>query len=154
MTEKPFIQGLLKGLLNLGKAKAEPVKVGTPIGVPSTQTMVASKEPKPKSEAYLNRKKGRPSGGAWHIPKVIEYLADKGEVTPGDMARDLGLPKSTLIYNLNRIMEFKESMANDYHYYHLGKHLAGRGLERVGGGKYVRYRLVENPPSNRAAGAE
>ncbi len=81
---------------------------------------------------------------------MAPYLLAKGEVTPGQMAQDLGLPKSTLVYNLNRLLRICQG-EKKFRYrdvpadFVVDKLLGGKRLERVGAGKYTRYRLVDGP---------
>ncbi len=158
MVEEPLKQGFLKRLLGWGKPSAQSVKPEAPIETPAVEPsppITPVKAPKPRTEAYLNRKKGRRTReeAVEYWKKIVDCLERGGEVSPGDMARELGLPKSTLIYNLNRLLDLCQGntrKGDNYfslgHYYRI---LHEKRLERVGGGKYVRYRLTKDPPQER-----
>ncbi len=108
-----------------------------------------ARSPQPRSEAYLNRRKGRKvHDSAWGYLKVIcPYLLSKGEVSPGEIARDLGLPKSTLKYNLNNLLDYCQKPQTDRSAEYVVKELLkGHRVVRVGAGKYVRYKLIPVPP--------
>ena len=154
MDEKSPIKSFLKGFLGFNKAPAEPLKkeppqLPVPEAVPPpSPTPEFPKTPKSQSEAYLHRKKGRISHGnkMGYLRAIIDYLLIHGEAAPRVMAKDLNLPKSTLIYNLNRLSELglgkqrhRDEIPPDY----VLKLTGGKRLERVGGSKYVRYRLME-----------
>ena len=158
MADKTSIKGFLKGILGLGEARAKPIKTTPPVELTSleaAQPMTAPTPPKPKTEAYLNRKKGRrPRGDTMEYWKnIIACIERKGEVAPGEIARELGIPKSTLIYNLNRLLDLCQGVTRqgDHHIFlnHVfSKILGGKRLVRIGAGKYVRYKL-EAPPTQR-----
>src|SRR5208283_3912445 len=98
-----------KSILGLNKAQAEPPKTNPLVESPPlapAQPATTPKAPKPKTEAYLNRKKGRRShqDAVEYWDKIAAYIEQKGEVAPGEIARELGISKSTLIYNLNRLL--------------------------------------------------
>ncbi len=150
MEAKPTIKGFLKGFLGLNSTPANPQNPNSSNQSPTQeppQPIHPLKEPKPRSEAYLNRRKGRIKHGSTlgYIETIAPYLLDKGEVSPGDMARELGIPKSTLIYNLNRLSKICNGAiieGRDLKVHVVNNLLKGHRLERVGGGKYTRYRLV------------
>jgi hypothetical protein len=156
MVKTPSIKGFLKVILGLDRPQTQSIEL-TPTEAPAVNPaplpVTAPKTPKPKSEAYLNRHKGRTAHGntLGYLKTICPYLVSKGEVSPGEMIKDLGLPKSTLIYNLNTLLDYchkpqtdrfrarmAETIVNDL--------LKGHRVVRVGAGKYVRYRLVTVPP--------
>ena len=151
MEEKSIIKSLLKGIFGSEKAHSEPIKADLPVEPPTLEAppAVVPQTPKPKTDAYLNRRKGRQVHpnvlGYW--PKIIDYLVSRGEATPGVMAEELKLPKSTLIYNLNKILTVCEGKGGYDEKRRINNLLAGKRLERVGGGKYVRYQIVDVPPA-------
>jgi hypothetical protein len=152
MDEKPTLKGFLKGFLGLAGSQsktAEPIPPQAPAVNPAPPPPTPPKPPKPRSEAYLNRRKGRKEHKSTlgYLEVICPYLVSKGEVSPGQMARDLGLPKSTLIYNLNNLLNYCQNpnlgyWANRLAEYVLIKLLKGHRVVRVGAGKYVRYKLV------------
>lgn len=111
----------------------------------------------PRSEAYLNRRKGRKSGSEVHLQLFTQFLAcleREGVMTPGALAQELGVPRSTLNYYLkvfldhpNRKQESPRYLLDHWTGRVLERNLAGRRLERLGAGRSVRYRLVSDPPS-------
>lgn len=155
MEEKSSFKGLLRNFLGLDKAPAQtaeekPPSPPLPLESPQPQDNPTPQVSKPKSEAYLNRKKGRHNQekSLEHWKKVVECIQRRGEVSPGDLAKELGIPKSTLIYSLNRLLELCQGYQRkgDHRFFlsHLFGHvLGGKRLVRVGGGKYIRYRMVE-----------
>jgi hypothetical protein len=149
MKEKSIIKSFLKGIFGSEKVYSEPTQADPPSEPPTLTTppAIVSKTPKPKSEAYLNRKKGRPvhPTALGHLPLIINYLVPKGEVAPSVMAQELGLPKSTLIYNLNLLLAIFEGKGDYYTRRAIQNILGGKRVERVGAGKYVRYRIVDIP---------
>jgi|GEM_PF-1903299 len=157
MEEKSSLKGFLKNILGLDKVQAQPMEGKPPsrpltLETPQSQANPVPQAAKPKSEAYLNRKKGRHNQekSLEHWKRVVACIERRGEVSPGDLARELGIPKSTLIYSLNRLLELCQGYQRkgDNHFFlgHLfGQVLGGKRLVRVGGGKYVRYRMAEWP---------
>ena len=70
---------------------------------------------------------------------------------PGDLARELGIPRSTLTYHLEKFVRNAGKPCHALGYNTnsnmMQRRLAGKRLERVGGGQNVRYRIVpETPP--------
>lgn len=110
----------------------------------------------PRSEAYLNRRKGRKSGSAVHLQLFTQFLAcmeREGVMTPGALAQELGVPRSTLNYYLKVFLDHPNRKQQNPRYLRdhwtggvLERCLAGRRLERLGAGRGVRYRLVPDPP--------
>jgi hypothetical protein len=152
MVEKSVFKDFLKGVLGLAEAKGDATKTHPsvePIAAPPQPIPIV---PKPRTEAYINRRKGRPvhKDKLGYLDVICPYLVRKGESIPGEMVRDLGLPKSTMIYNLNRLLRlcdgFRKTMYRDISPESAIVLLGGKRLVRVGGGKYVRYRLVDVPP--------
>jgi hypothetical protein len=143
MEQKPFLKQILGGLLGQPKVVNE---------TPSTPTQEATVPPIPKvlpskSEAYLNRRKGRKKG-VGHYETIVEYLKGRGEVSPGEMVTALKIPKSSLVHNLNYLISYSQGIrSKDYHFSYQQRKaehvLKGYRLEKVGAGKYVRYRLKE-----------
>jgi DNA-binding transcriptional ArsR family regulator len=68
---------------------------------------------KGKIETYIHK--------GWN--DLLEAIEQKGEAVPGDLARDLGWPRSTLAH-------------------HLAKLQARKLILRMGGGRSIRYRLM------------
>lgn len=133
-------------------APASPPPAAAPPTPAVPSAAAAPKTPKPPSEAYLNRRKGRivHPDALGYIGVMAPYLLAKGEITPRQMAKDLGLPKSTLIYNLNRLIRICQGNKKSWYghipaEYFVDNLLGGKRLERVSAGKYTRYRLVDGP---------
>ena len=101
MADEPSIKSLIKGLFGLNTTQAAHPKPNPPVESPPLaqpiQSITKDKAPKPKTEAYLNRKKGRrPHEDAMEYwKKIIDCIEREGEIAPGDLARELGVPKNT-----------------------------------------------------------
>ena len=152
MVNNPFLKCYLKGLLGLDKPQPKPpgpVQPQAPLDQPAQLPKPTPKPPQPRSAAYLNRRKGRKGyeNGQSYLEIICPYLVSKGEASSKEMLRDLGLPKSTLIFSLNTIMKYchlsdsgwRRKQKSDYIVNNL---LKGHRLVRVGSGRYVLYRLV------------
>lgn len=149
MADQPFFKSFLKGLLGGDK----------PVPPPSPPPEDLGRTPPTRSEAYHQRKKGRKlhEHSIGDLERIAAILLQKPEVTPGEMAQQLGMSRSTLAYNLNRLREASHKPGRmerkgRINYRVLQPELvrdrlfAGKRLEKLGAGKYVRYRLVEGPP--------
>lgn len=157
MEDKPSLKGLLKGFLGLTGIQSktsEPITPQAPAVNPVLPSETPPKQPKPRSEAYLNRRKGRKAHGntLGYLEIICPYLVSKGEASPGEMVRDLGLPKSTLNYNLNTLLNYCHEPQKDWFVgrreeYVVMNLLKGHRAVRVGAGKYVRYKLVPSEQS-------
>ena len=156
MEDKPSINGFLKGFLGWGKPKTtppEPISPQVSDPTPAPLNTPAPEPPQPRSEAYLNRRKGRKvhDSALGYLKIICPYLVSKGEVSPGEIAKDLGLPKSTLKYNLNTLLDYchkpeTRSWSKHRSDYVVKELLKGHRVVRVGAGKYVRYKLIPVPP--------
>jgi hypothetical protein len=111
-----------------------------------------------KTEAYQNRKKGRKqhSDRMADVKKLIACIQSRGEVTPADLAQALGMARSTLTYTLNWLLDnspgVQETWKNSWNL-RMVKYLLGpHRIERLGAGKYVRYRIVEVPQAESPVG--
>ncbi len=107
------------------------------------------------TEAYLNRKKGRKRhrDSLDDLKRIVACIESRGEVTPGDLALELGMSRSTLTYNLKRLLSVSPN-ADPYAvgYWQcraLQWTLGGKYLVKTGAGKHVKYRLevLPNPIS-------
>ena len=79
------------------------------------------------SKRKLGRKLHRDS---WQdLQNLLACIRLKSEVTPGELAAQLGSSRSTLAYNLNRLL------SKGY-------------IERLGGGRSIRYRALPEPPKS------
>ena len=84
-------------------------------------------QPGTPAQRKLGRKLHRDS---WQdLETLIALIRQKAEVTPGELAMQLGQPRSTLAYNLNRLIKMGY-------------------IERLGGGRSIRYRAVPDPPKS------
>ena len=157
MGKKPSIKGFFKSILGLGKAGAEPPKDNTPLEPPIAKVPKAIPAPASayeKTEAYKNRKKGRKehSDSFKDLERIIDCIQQRGEATPGELARELGMSRSTLTYNLKRLLAHKpgafrhEIKVGISLYYGLRSLLGEKRVERLGAGQNIRYRIVEAPP--------
>jgi hypothetical protein len=175
MGEKPSITGFLKGMLGFGVSKAETLKNDPPANAQVTPAAATpsnpngpgfaergseeigptapnkSRRPTPQTEAYQNRKKGRKRHRETleDLKRIIASIQHRGEATPGELAKELGMARSTLAYNLNRFLAYSpdyETTRKDYWENHLMHFLLGpKRLERTGAGPSLRYRLVDVP---------
>jgi hypothetical protein len=178
MGEKPLITHFLKDMLGFGASKPEtlnneqpsnsitvhlaatpsnPTGPGLVEGAGSgsaekgSQAPNKSGRPIPQTEAYQNRKKGRKQHRETleDLKRIIAYIQSRGETTPGELAKELGMARSTLAYNLNRFLAYSpdyEMTKKDYWENHLMHFLLGpKRLERTGAGPSLRYRLVDIP---------
>ncbi|SRR5665213_1183635 len=133
MPEERPTKSLFKTLFGFGNPKAETPKNPTPV-VPTPNPLPveapqAKADALPPTEAYQNRKKGRKLlKDGWQDLDILQAAIEKrGEAIPGDLAAELGMSRSTLAYNLNRLVK------------------EGR-IERLGGGRSIRYRVLPAPP--------
>jgi hypothetical protein len=175
MDEKPSITGFFKNMLGFRDAKAETFKndhlvtpAVTPLGIPpSSQAPDSMAEPgkpaevkrppapdgsgnpTPPTEAYQNRKKGRKPhhDSVGDLERIIACVQSRGEATPGDLAQELGMARSSLTYNLNRLLayspEHPTAKSKSSNPYLLRRLLGQRRIERTGAGPSLRYRIVE-----------
>lgn len=147
------MKGLLRKLLGLDTGHPTPPN-STPTVQPPSPTPTHPFQP---TESYLKRKKGPKLRHESHkdLTRIIECVERLGEAKPGDIAKELGMARSSLAYSLNRIMAFSNgTLVIKYRYDPLpdtlGKALAGRRFERLGAGQSVRYRLAPAPPKPEA----
>jgi hypothetical protein len=182
MSEKPSITGFLKGMLGFRASKAETLKndpsanaeVTPSAATPSNPTAISdrgseemgptapnkSRRPTPQSEAYQNRKKGRKQhkDSIEDLKRIIASIQRRGEATPGELAKELGMARSTLAYNLNRILAYApdyEVTRKDYWENNLLNYLLGeKRMERTGAGPSLRYRLVDIPQADSSVESE
>lgn len=134
MVEDSPMTGFLRNIFGLEKTESPRVQPAPP--------------PKPapiQSDAYKNRKKGRKEhhDSVKDLERIIACIKKRGEATPSELAKELGMARSSLTYNLNRLTT-KPKFFNPYLLPHL---LGKRRIERLGAGKTVRYRLVDLPPA-------
>jgi predicted HTH transcriptional regulator len=132
MPEEKPTKSLFKSLFGFGSLKAEPPNNQPPIvSIPNSPSEKVS-QPKtvkgdslPQTEAYQNRKKGRKlHRDSWQDLDILQAaIQSRGEAVPGDLAAELTVSRSTLAYNLNRLVK------------------KGR-IERLGGGRSIRYRVI------------
>jgi hypothetical protein len=82
----------------------------------------------PTTEAYMTRKKGRKlhRDSYADAKRLYESIQRRGEATPGDLAQEFGMARSSLAYNLNRLV-------------------AKKYVERLGGGRSIRYKVTGVP---------
>jgi AraC-like DNA-binding protein len=137
MNEKPILNVFLRNVFGLGKAGPE-----SPQNKPAAATR--------RSEAYQNRKKGRKQHEehVQDLQKMIAFIQSRGEATPGEMASELGMSRSTLTYKLNLLLKHNPGVPNykKYFHSHLWNWLLGqKRVERLGAGQSIRYRIVEVP---------
>src|SRR5271155_966514 len=103
MEEKQSKKGFLQSLFGFGKADPEPVKSPLEAQSPITDNpQVPIAQAPARTEAYQNRKKGRKqhSDRIQDLKRIIDYIQSRGEVTAGELTRELGMSRSTLTYNL------------------------------------------------------
>jgi hypothetical protein len=166
MDEKQSIKSFLKGILELGEIKPEePIKpvpkphVAVPVSArpatpPPRAVRPADPPPRlaPQTEAYKNRKAGRKEHYASidGLKEIIACIDSHGEVSPAQIAEELGIARSSLTYSMNRLMsnspggdKKKAKFDNPYLLPHL---LGNRHIQRLGVGQTLRYRLVAIPP--------
>ncbi len=175
MGEKPSITGFLKGMLGFRASESETVGNDPPgnsvtAPLPAIQSNPTnpgfaergseemgptapnqSNRVTPQTEAYQNRKKGRKRHGdsIEDLKRIIAAIQRRGETTPGELAKELGMARSTLAYNLNRFLAYSPDYVvtrKDYWENHLLHYLLGqKRMERTGAGPSLRYRLVDIP---------
>jgi len=149
MPEKSSVNGFLMGLFGFKRAKGVPIPVPEPTAVNNPPATAAVNPAPRQTEAYLKRKKGRKThrDSLGDLERIVAYIEAKGEVTPGEIERELGMSRSTLTYNLKRIMGHSTGAHRGRKYisgvshYFFPKLLGERRLERLGDGRNVRYRL-------------
>jgi DNA-binding transcriptional ArsR family regulator len=56
--------------------------------------------------------------------KMLDYLASKQDATESDMAKELGIPISTVNYNMKALLEAKLVKSDEYHYSPKGKEVS------------------------------
>jgi len=136
MPEEKTTKSLFKSLLGFGNSKAETYTNPPPVSPISNPQVTETPQPKavranplPPSQAYQSRKKGRKlHRDSWQdLQTLWAAIQSRGEAVPGDLAAELGQSRSTLAYNLNRLVK------------------KGR-IERLGGGRSTRYRVIETSP--------
>jgi biotin operon repressor len=132
MPEEKPTKNLFKSLFGFGSSKAETPNNQPPIvpapNLPSnevSQPKAVKADPLPATEAYQNRKKGRKlHRDSWQDLDILQAaIQSRGEAVPGNLAVELGVSRSTLAYNINRLLK------------------EGR-IERLGGGRSIRYRVI------------
>jgi len=129
MLEESPKRSLFKSLFGFRSPKAEthsnPVPVEPTPAPPSGDTPEVKFNPLPQSEAYQSRKKGRKlhKDGWQDLNILLAAIERRGEAVPSELAAELGQSRSTLAYNLNRLVK------------------KGR-IERLGGGRSIRYRAI------------
>ncbi len=110
--------------------------------------------PKPapiQSEAYKNRKLGRKlhREGIKDMQRIADLIERCGEAKPGELAQKLGMSRSTLTYNLKRLMRhdpgFEGHRRDFWTRRPLRAVLGEKRLEKLGSGNSVRYRIVQEP---------
>lgn len=134
MAEKPSITGFLKNILGLQRPKAKAptdtpaVATPSPVTEQTTPPVPVKTRTPTQSDAYKTRKKGRKlHKDSWEdMERIVNCLQTLGEATPGQLASQLGVARSSLAYNLNRL-------------------LARKRIERLGAGPRIRYRTLQNP---------
>ena len=117
--EKPSVKGFLKNILGFtGSDKSPTTKEPTPPQTPPNLAQPSTPAPTPElpapkrfiptSEAYLQRNKGRKDQRESYgdIERIIAYIQGRGEATPGQIAQDLGMARSTLAYHLKFLQSF------------------------------------------------
>lgn len=132
MAQNP-LGGFLKGLFgrptpNPAPQALEQAPVPPASLSPTVQVSKAGRRSSPATEAYLSRKKGRKlyEESYADAKKLHESIQRRGEASPGDLAQEMGMARSSLAYHLNR--------------------LAKKGyIERIGGGRSIRYRVTGVP---------
>jgi hypothetical protein len=95
-----------------------------------------------KTEAYQNRKKGRKLHRESYedLARLIFCIESHGEVKPGQLEQELGMSRSSLTYNLKRLLGQTKIR-------HTTRSILGKKrLERLGAGQSVRYRIVKVDP--------
>lgn len=113
--------------------------------------------PKSPSEAYQNRKKGRRvhKDSLGDLERILKFIENQGETTPGSIGKELGISRSTLTYFLKRILELPDLKNRPYRYNGLDNYmshlLAGKRFEKLGAGRNVRYRIVPDKPGEPGA---
>ena len=184
MGEKSSITGYLKGILGFRASKAETLKNDPPANAQVTPAAATpsnpngpgfaergseeigptapnkSRRPTPQTEAYQNRKKGRKRHRETleDLKRIIASIQHRGEATPGELAKELGMARSTLAYNLNRILAYApdyEVTRKNYWENNLLQYLLGeKRMERTGAGPSLRYRLVDIPQTDSSKESE
>lgn len=157
MNGKPSKNGFLKGLFGFKRAGTESHQANPlpePPAVDVHLAVTSDNPPSARTNAYLNRKKGRKThrDSLEDLERIVALIGAKGEITPGEMEQELGMSRSTLTYNLKRLKDYipgvyrrKKYIGHVYHYF-FPQLLEGRRLERLGAGRNVRYRLVADTP--------
>jgi len=132
MAEKPSITGFFKNFLGLKgnqpeiPANTQPVAPPAPIPAQTTPPVPVKTRTPTQSEAYKSRKKGRKyhRESRQDLNKIEACIKCSGEATPGQLAAELEVARSSLAYNLNRL-------------------LAEKRIERLGAGPRIRYRVAQ-----------
>jgi hypothetical protein len=133
MPEERPIKGLFKSLFTFRSSKAKTPENPPPVApIPnpaSDESPQAKADPLPQTQAYQNRKKGRKlhRDSRQDLRTLVAAIESRGEAVSGDLAVELGASRSTLAYNLNRLVKEKR-------------------IERLGGGRSIRYRVTPAPP--------
>ncbi len=77
--------------------------------------------------------------------RILDYLANVRDCTETDLAKKLGLPLSTVHYNMQALLKAKLVQANEFHYSNRGKEVQHYSLA----GKYVIIAPKEAPQTLR-----
>ena len=110
------------------------------------------------AEANQSKKKGRKQhdDSVEDLKRLVECIQRRGEASPGDLAKELGMSRSTLTYNLKRLLNhstihIQTSWSYRYTtlYCILDWLLGSKMVERLGKGNNVRYRIMEPPTTGR-----
>ncbi len=78
-------------------------------------------EPAPKPTRQSQKRGGYRSH--WELDKLVEFIKQRGEAVPSEMAKEFGWARSTLTYTLMRLLKTKR-------------------IIRMGGGRSIRYRVA------------
>ena len=126
MAQNP-LGGFLKGLFGRQTPNpAPPASEPAPHGMaPLARPAKRAPRPVPQTEAYQKRNKGRKTVHGTHegVEQLLAAIQRRGEALPGDLAVELGVARSSLAYNLNKLV-------------------AKGCIERLGGGRSIRYRAT------------
>ena len=137
MLEKPK-----DGFEPLNNGLSQPPPPPTPLPPPAEPT-----------HAQPERKRGRKlhEHRIEDMKKIIAFIEQKGEATPGEIEEQLGIARSTLTYYMKQFLEHP-NRAQDEHYLiwdntgrTVGYCLSGKTIERLGAGRSVRYRVIGKP---------
>ena len=110
-----------------------------------------------QTEAYQSRKMGRKAHSESHedLKRIIAGIERRGEAKPGELAEELGMSRSTLAYNLKRLMLHRPDfnlrnlrLSETGKLYRMKAVLGQKRLVKLGAGPNVRYRLVDIPQTD------